>query len=214
MKTVSLTSKFYIIFFIIFSIPSSLISLKVSVLIEALPHSSFLQDLLSVGVIQAPTAVSILLLMFWIFNHYSLKFYPTRKILGIPNINGRYLGVLESAYSSNNQKNGTYDVVIEIVQTLTSIKINLYTEMSCSYSLIANLCTNEFGNHELVYVYQNKTSAMNEDADMRNHNGTTFLEIFNEGGKLIGNYFNNPRERGRFGKIEVLREGSTLKGRY
>lgn len=214
MKTFSLTSKFYIIFFIIFSVPSLWISSKISLIVDAFPHTKFLQNLVSNGVLQAPTAVVILLFIFWILNHLAIKFYFSRKILGIPNINGRYVGTLESTHSINNEKNSTYGVVIEITQTLTNIRINLYTERSCSYSLIANICTNELGNQELVYVYQNKTSAIDADADMRNHNGTTFLEILNEGQKLSGNYFNNPRERGRFGKIEVLRKDKKLKGTY
>ncbi len=212
METFSLKSKFYIIFSLLLSIPASFLASKISTYIDSLPPANLFYHLASLGIIKAPTIIVILLFFFWLFNEFVWKIYLIRKIINIPNINGRYEGSLISTYTKSNEQNGTYPIVIEIKQTLTSINVWLYTERSCSYSLIANLCKNNNGNYELVYVYQNKTSALNTDIDMRDHNGTALLEIFDDGKMLKGNYFNNPRERGRFGQIEVIYTASKLKG--
>lgn len=214
MKTFYLNSKFYIIFSLLLSVPASFLSSKITTYINSLPPTNFFYHLSSSGIIEAPTTVIILLFFFWLFNEYVWKIYLIKKIIGIPNINGRYEGSLTSTYTESKEQNGTYNIAIEIKQTLTVICVYLYTEKSCSYSLIANLCTNNNGNHELVYVYQNKTSALNTDTDMRDHNGTAFLEIFEDGKLLKGNYFNNPRERGRFGKMEVTKVTSGIKGKF
>ncbi|HCY17943.1 TPA: hypothetical protein DHT42_01965 [Candidatus Nomurabacteria bacterium] len=214
MKTFSLKSKFYIIFSLLLSVPASFLAMVITAFINSLPPTNFFYNLSSLGIIEAPTTVIILLFFFWLFNEYVWKVYLIRKMIGIPNINGRYEGSLVSTYTESKEQNGTYPIAIEINQTLTSINVFLYTERSCSYSLIANLCTNNNNNHELVYVYQNKTSALNTDTDMRDHNGTAYLEIFDDGKILKGNYFNNPRERGRFGKMEVTKVTSKVKGKF
>lgn len=135
-------------------------------------------------------------------------------MFGLPNINGRYEGDLMSSFTETKEQNGTYKTAIEIKQTLTNINVCLYTERSRSYSLIANICKNNNGNYELVYVYQNNTSVIGTDSDMRDHNGTAILEISDDGSTLDGNYFNNPRERGRYGKIKVTKVTSGINGKF
>lgn len=214
MKTFSLSSKFYILFSLVLSVPAAWLASASKDLVDSLPPGNFFHYLSSVGVFEAPTTVVLLLVMFWLFNELVWKLYPIRKLFNIPNINGRYEGNLTSTHTENNEQNGTYEIVIEIKQSLTSTSVFLYTERSCSYSLIASLGRNSNHNHELMYVYQNRTSAMNSDSDMRDHRGVAFLEIFDEGQKLIGNYFNNPRERGRYGVIDVKKVKGKLKGKF
>jgi len=213
MKTFSLSSKFYIIFSLVLSVPASLIASELKAVVDNLPSSNFFHYLASVGIFEAPTTVVLLLATFWIFNEIIWKFYPIRRLFNIPNINGRYAGNLVSTHTENNEQNGTYKIAIEIKQSLTSISVFLYTERSSSHSLMASIGQNNNQNHELTYTYQNTTSAMNSDADMRDHRGVAFLEIFEDGKSLAGNYFNNPRERGRYGKIDVKKVAGCLKGK-
>lgn len=196
------------------SFPAFWLSSKISTYLSGLPETNVLHYLSSWGFIEAPTAIAIILFIFWMLNNYLWKWLPIRKLFGIPNIDGRYEGELVSSFTETKEQNGTYKTVIEIKQTLTKITVCLYTERSCSYSLTANLCKNNNGNYELVYIYQNKTSAMGDDSDMRDHNGTAILGIFEDGNKLDGNYFNNPRERGRYGKIKVTKTSSEIRGKF
>ncbi|MFA4995636.1 MAG: hypothetical protein WC536_00650 [Patescibacteria group bacterium] len=211
MKPFRLTSKFYFIFCVVFTAPASWVSSGLIFWIEKLPHENYLYKIYSFGLFEAPTTLLILLLFFWLFNVYLWKLPLIKKLVGIPNVNGRYEGFLTSSYDKEKTK---YPTVIEIKQSLTSIKVNLYTQRSGSYNLIANICRNNNENHELVYVYQNRTSAPAPDDDMRDHTGTALLAILNRGSELNGNYFNNPRERGRHGNINVKRTTSKIEGKF
>lgn len=216
MKPLSLSYKFYILFSVILAIPASAIADKISAYVSTLPTSNFFYYLYSVGALEAPTTVAILFFFFWIFSNCLWKTPGIKHLLGIPNLNGRYEGDLTSTHTENNEQNGTYKAVIEIKQSLTAINVFLYTEdkRSYSYSLMASLMQNNNYNYELTYIYQNQTSAMGDDSDMRDHRGAAFLEIFDQGKKLSGTYFNNPRERGRYGVINVEKVKGCLKGKF
>lgn len=214
MKSLKLSYKFYFIFSLLLIVPATWIADQINKFIETIPNESFLGHLSSIGIFGVPTALAILFLFFWIFSNHIWKIKYLDKLLGMPNINGRYEGELVSSHTEDKTQNGTYPVVIEVKQTITDIEIFLYTERSCSYSLIASMCKNYAQNYELVYVYQNKTSAIHSDSDMRDHHGSAFLELIDGGNELNGYYFNNPRERGRYGKIKVTRVGIKLKGGF
>ncbi len=214
MKTYALTAKFYIIFSLLASFPSFWLSSKINTYLSGLPETSLLHYLSLWGFIEAPTTIVIILFIFWILNNCLWRWLPVRKLFGIPNIDGRYEGEIVGSFTETKEQNGTYKTAIEIKQTLTKVIVCLYTERSCSYSLTANLCRNNNGNYELVYIYQNKTSAIRTDSDMRDHNGTAILGILDDGYTLDGNYFNNPRERGRYGKIKVTKVNSKIKGKF
>lgn len=214
MKTFSLSIKFYLIFCLVLVLPAKWLATLLKTYIESLPKDNFFHYLSSVGIIEITTIV-FLLGMFWLFNKYIWQIPLVRRIINIPNINGRYEGNLTSTHTENNEENGTYPIAIEISQTLTSISVFFYTERSCSYSLIASIGQNTNNNHSLMYIYQNKTSVMTiTDADMRDHRGSVFFEIFDYGKELKGNYFNNPRERGRYGMINVKKVSRKFKRKF
>jgi len=196
MKSFNLSAKFYIIFSLLFSIPSAYIA---NVLNIWLGDANFLKQLTSSGIIEAPTTIAILLLLFWVTDKWLWRIKFVNKLLGIPDINGRYTGTLTSSFDDTK----TYSVVIEARQSLTKTIINLYTSNSSSYSLIANIGKNNKDNWSLFYIYQNNAKTINQDGDMKDHTGVGFLEIFDNGKTLKGEYFNNSRDRGRFGIISV-----------
>lgn len=189
---------------------------KIAAYVSTLSSTNFLYQLYSLGVIEIPTTVTILLFFFWIFNTRLWRYSLIRKMFGIPDLNGRYVGNLTSSYSDEAKEDVKYPVAIEIIQTLTSIKVLLYRPegKSYSYSIIANLCRNNKNNYELVYVYQSNTHTVKTDTDMRDHQGSAFLESSEDGKILSGYYFTNPRERSRYGVIEVKKAGNNLKNKY
>ncbi len=214
MQCIKLSYKFYFLFALLLIVPASKLAGWISEYVKTLPTDGIIGYLSSIGLFDAPTALVILFLFFFVFSNYLWKIKHIDTLLGIPNINGRYEGELISSHTEDKTQNGTYPIAIEVKQTLTEIQVFLYTERSCSYSLIASMCKNYTKNFELVYVYQNKTSAMHADADMRDHHGSAFLELVDKGNTLSGYYFNNPRERGRYGKIKVSRVSRKLKGGF
>ena len=121
-----------------------------------------------------------------------------RLVFRLCNINyiaGTYKGCLKSSYD-NFQKE--IPATIEIKQTLLCICIKLKTESSCSYNMDANLqceCDDTF----ILYHYENKGD-MNGKTLSR-HYGNADLSI--NGDELNGSYYNDPRERQTYGKIEM-----------
>ncbi len=210
MKTFKLNSKFYIIFTIIFLPLSFYLSNYIDNLVKNLNPEGFLGKLTHYGVLETPTTVLVLIFLFWSINTYLWRIKFVYEVLNIPNINGRYTGYLVSSYDESKK----FPIALEIVQTLTDISINLFTEKSCSYSISANLVKNHLGTWSLAYIYQNKTSAMGTNNDMRDHNGTALLDISGDCDNLEGNYYNNPRERGRFGTIKVEFSSGKIKSKF
>lgn len=210
MKPFKLGPKFYIIFCLIFSVPFAYVVTVFNAYLLTLSPNNFLNYLASSGIIEVPTTVALLLTLFWVTDNFLWRIKFIQKILDIPDINGRYEGELVSSYDETK----TYPIVLEIKQSLNKISINLFTERSSSYSLTANIGKNNKGSWSVFYIYQNNTSAMNEDEDMKDHNGVALLEIFDLGSNLKGNYFNNPRDRGRYGTINVKRIDSKKMNKY
>ena len=215
MKQFKLSAKFYIIFSLIFSIPASDTASWLQSVFNNFKETNILRYFAEMGIIEVPTAVIILLFLFWVTDKWVWRIPGLTSLLRLPdNINGRYEGDLVSSYDKDRKVDKTYKIVLEIKQSLTEIKVNLYTNNSCSYSLVASVGKNNQDNWELCYLYQNKTSTVNHDEDMKDHGGAAFLKIFDDGLKLKGNYFNNPRDRGRHGNMDLKYTGRKLLGRF
>jgi hypothetical protein len=198
MKIFHLSARFYILFTLILLAPTAYLANNILNFTDYLSQrNGYIADLINNGVLQLPTTLILLLLFFYIFNNWLWKIPPLTKLFGIPLISGRYLGKLESSYAENNMHN----IVIEIKQTLTRIKICLFAEKSRSVSLICSLFKNELGAWSLYYIYKNKTRAMGNDVDMNDHEGVAVIDI--HGKKLNGYYFNDPRNRKRSGVFNV-----------
>ena len=131
-------------------------------------------------------------------------------IHGIPNINGRYEGEGESSY----QDGFKYPVIIEVHQTLLNTLVCLYTERSGSHSVMSAMGQNERRNQYLSYSYKNAPKTVTDDRDMRPHDGFACLEIFDNGDRLEGFYFNDPRERESFGKLVLKRVSRNTQGKF
>lgn len=214
-----LSPKWYVWFALAFSWLAFFLSQLFSTWLEEVAQYLHLTDQLSLfntsGLVQAPTMLGIVVACFWLLDNCLWKIFPLKYLFNIPNINGRYKGSLTSTFTCNNQENGTYDIIIEMQQNLRGTKVRLYTATSSSFSLVEKLEKNEHGAYELSYVYQNQTAALDvTNRDMRDHRGAAFLKIFDSGTCLEGNYFNNPRDRGRYGNLKVKRVSFALQGRF
>ncbi len=211
MKQFKLSPTFYIIFSLVLAIPASFVASQAQNYLNTLSQENLLQKLASMGVVEAPTTVVVLLFLFWIIDSCFLKIKGVSRLPGLPyNINGRYEGTLVSSYDETK----TYKIILEITQKLTEVSVRLYTENSASYSLVATIGKNNQGNWCISYLYQNNTSTVNHDEDMKDHGGAATLEIMEQGARLKGNYFNNPRDRGRHGSIDAKFVAKKLEGKF
>lgn len=211
MKQFKLSAKFYIIYSLVFAVPASWIANSLQTYLTELNPANILHRFAELGIVEAPTTISLLLIGFWLIDQYLWRIKYVSLITSIPrDINGRYEGTLVSSYDLTK----TYNIALEVVQSLTNVSVNLYTENSASYTIVAAIGKNNQENWCLSYLYQNKTSTVNHDEDMKDHGGVAMLEIFDKGSTLKGNYFNNPRDRGRHGSIDVKRTSMELLGKF
>lgn len=208
MQPFKIGPKFYIIFTVLALFPAMWIARMLQNLIEV-SSTGVVKVFADLGLVEAPSAIFLIGTMYWVYERFLWRIWPVRYIHNLPDIAGRYVGEIESSYDDTK-----YPFVLEIRQTLQSVSICLYTERSSSFSVIANVGDNEYGNRILVYVYKNTPRTVSKDLDMRSHDGFACLEIFQDEHKLAGFYFNDPRERGRHGKLSCSWTESKLKGRF
>lgn len=199
--------KFYALFTLVTIIPATWIAQRISEVLAQLPEP--VSQFAKWGVVEAPTAVLLIGILFFLYERYLWRLPGIRHLHGIPDINGRYKGDVESSY--DNKK---YPIVLEIFQTLSTVKVCLYTERSSSYSVMANIGTNGHRNQFLAYAYKNTPITVSNDRDMMPHDGFACLEIFDSENRLDGNYHNDPRNRPTHGKLSCTLESQKTLGHF
>lgn len=207
MKDFKIGTKFYVYAVLLCLILAIPISKFISNLLIKL-DIDFLNELNKFGLINPPTTLFIILGIITLYTEYLWKLPLFNLIHSVPNINGRYKGIIESSYNKDQK----YHCYLEVSQTLTKINISLFTERSSSHSRTCSIVINNHNNWEIIYSYLNRPTTVNVDADMKTHSGLCCLEIFNK--NLKGTYFNNPRDRASFGSMEFEFIGSKRFGKF
>ena len=138
--------------------------------------------------------------LYWLCDRYvwRLRLLWKLKLIQIPNLNGRWVGEVESSYCKGG---GAHPVSVLILQRWSKIVIRLETEHSRSRSITASLKTNDLPNPELTYQYVNEPKSSAPDT-MAMHRGTATLELV--GHSLLGDYYTG-RGRGEIGTIKLHR---------
>ena len=136
--------------------------------------------------------------LFWLFDHYVWRLDLLRKLklLQLPDLDGEWVGEVESSYS---QDGCAHSVSVVILQRWSKILIRLETENSRSLSVMASLRTVDLPNPELSYQYVNEPKG-NAPSTMEMHRGTATLELIGIG--LEGDYYSG-RGRGEVGTIKL-----------
>ena len=121
--------------------------------------------LLHYGYIIAPVSI-----LWFLLNHYlwySRFFQSIRKSLNIPpDLQGRWEGTLENADGSKPQK-----FVIEIKQTLTTIKVHSYSSLGHSSSILTEIAADGHEDNFMIgYLWQGEINTSIKDM----HQGDVF----------------------------------------
>ncbi len=209
MSPFKLGPKFYISFVLVTLFPTVWVA---RLLEDALRYSpfDFIKSLVELRIIEAPTTVVLIGFLFWAYETSLWRLWPFHYLHKTPYIAGRYKGEIESSYQGGTK----YPIILEIRQTLSSVAVCLYAEKSPSFSVLAEIGTNEHGNDFLAYAYKNSPRTVSNDLDMRTHDGFASLEIFTKENKLEGFYYNNPRERPTHGKLSCHLMSRERKGHF
>lgn len=168
-------------------------------------------------ILKAPSNAVLIIGVLALYNKTLWKYPIFRKLVTVPNLNGRYEGKLISEYTDDNGNKIEKYCIIEITQTASSIKVYSYFEhdndLLKNSSSISNLediyCGNDNFYH-IRFIYQNKGS--NTKDGFKKHDGFNDLKYFPDTKALMGPYFTDP-ERQNKGLIEVRYISKQIKGR-
>lgn len=124
--------------------------------------------------------------LYWLFNNYAWK--VINKILKIPNLNGKYIGTLQSSY---DEFKSAINFELEIQQSFSKILIIFKTKTSKSKSLSASI--ELLGSKViLVYNYHNKPQDLRAST-LNEHKGTAWLEFDLSINEFEGFYYTDKR---------------------
>lgn len=164
-----------------------------------------LLDYLNLGIwmIDVPSVFGFYYICLKIFNKYIWKFHflRTTNLIKTPNLNGNWVGEIESSHDNFQSKN---PIKVSISQTWTKIIISLESGFSKSKSEICGITISEDKTKTITYQYLNEPLAIAIET-MEIHKGTASLSIDGDNKLLSGIYYSG-RGRQNYGTIELKKK--------
>lgn len=161
------------------------------------------------------STIGLITITFLFINNIGWKWCSFKWLIDVPNLNGRYKGILISSFLDANSKAVTKDCVIEIKQTGSSIHIFSYygdkitnSQSSRAYSVSEELVHEKNGLFQLFYIFTNEPDTL--ISQLNNHSGTAKFKYYPDIKTLEGDYYN---QRQNIGTIKVTFEQEKLLGR-
>lgn len=159
------------------------------------------ETLLHYGYIIAP--VSILWVSLDTYLWHTKFFQGIRKSLNIPpDLRGRWEGTLENADGSQPQK-----FVIEVKQTLTSIRVHSFSSIANSTSILTEIAADSHEEHFMIgYLWQGEIGATSKEMHQGEvFQGYTMLNLDEQESPrtLQGSYFTNRKSAQTRGSIKL-----------
>ena len=202
-------TKNLVIFVIVLSIGFSLLSEKID---KILPTDTTFKEIWKY--IDLFSTLSLLFLTLWFIDEIGWKWKVFNWLVDIPNLNGRYVGTLESSF----QTNGTdtiKDCVIEIRQSASILRIKSYygdpgtnNQTSVGHSR-SEIIEKDDNDHFLIsHFFAGVPDPLQKE--LKKHDGASHMKYYPDKKTLDGEYFN---DRPNKGNIKVSFKQRKLLGR-
>lgn len=160
--------------------------------------------------------LGIIMGMLLVVDQYLWKYPPFKWLYWIPNVSGRYEGVINYK-NPFTQAPDRKQCILEVFQTGSKLKVKCYFqhehmhEPSESKSLVESIIKNEDDTFSLVFTYQNEGI----QSEGQSHYGTNILKfINNKNGKFLKGYYYTNREPQTKGVMEVKHQSDKLKNDF
>lgn len=149
-----------------------------------------------------PSVAGFYGIYFYLFNYHLWKksILSKIKLVKTPNLNGQWLGFIESSFDNFTSKK---DVRVTIIQTWTKICIKLQSEQSRSKSEVCGIVIEENREATLVYSYISEPISKAPQT-MNIHKGTMIFTLNQKQNELHGEYYTG-RSRSNYGTISLKR---------
>lgn len=177
-----------------------------SLVIISISITSLINYIFTVShIVLSVTGFTVFGLIFLLFDKFLWKIDILFKlgIIKTPNLNGTWEGTLSSSY---HEFKSELPACIVIKQTWTHICISGNFNQSKSYSISANLETNNGARTVLRYVYMNKNNLAKSEGTMSTHSGITTLEFSLDEGTVEGKYYNEPPQNVNYGVLQLKKK--------
>lgn len=146
----------------------------------------------------------VLVLLFMAWDRLIWRLKPIIKYVGVPDLNGTWLGEYESVRVDPCQRvELTGPAAITVNQTFTTLSVKLMTGESKSYSVLSHITHLESGEFRINYEYAN-TPLLKFRQKMPSHLGSAELTIASARGReLTGEYWTNRMSQGTLSLVWV-----------
>lgn len=167
--------------------------------------NSFVQDIgLSTGLYSiSATTLSVFLLfsfLYWIFNKYLWRVKFLRKVLLVPDINGKWLIEGQTILKKGDQAVKDWSGTVTITQSWSKILIHLQTSQSLSKSVSASIYHDEGIGYRVLYQYENVPDA--NELELAKHSGSVEMNFDLKCLTAQGHYFTD-QHRNTVGTIKL-----------
>jgi hypothetical protein len=202
-------TKSLVLFIIILSILYSLLSEELD---KFLPTDSTFKAIWKY--IDLFSTVSLLFFTLLFIDEFGWKWKLFKWLVDIPNLNGRYEGILESTFQTSGADT-IKNCAIEIKQTASKIRIFSYygdpgtnNQTSIGYSHSEEIVKEEDGFFSVYHIFSGEPDTLQRD--LNNHYGASYMKLYPDIHVLDGSYFN---ERTNKGTLKVTFKQKKLLGR-
>lgn len=174
----------------------------------------FLTDSFNINYYQFPATGAIVLIILGLINIHWWKHFPFKYFFWVPNMSGRYEGLIKYNYLGSEEEKQCF---VEVIQNGLKIKVNSYfqknngSEKTLSKSLVETISPEDDGTYSIVLTYRNNGI----QGKFSEHCGTNILKFINNGdGRFLKGIYYTNREPQTKGIMEVSFISKTLKNDY
>lgn len=156
------------------------------------------------------STLTLVILSFAFVNEIGWKWLVFKWLVDLPDLSGRYEGLLLSSYVAQDGKFEQKECVLEIKQTASSIHISAYfgdvgthERSSRSYSVSEQIVKEKNGFVLVYYIFTNESEVLNKQ--LSNHTGTASLTYYPDTKSLDGYYYNLRQNKGTI-KVKYVQD--------
>ena len=141
--------------------------------------------------------------LYLLFDKYLWKISWLRKVLLVPDLNGRWSCNGHTNLKNAEQVDYDWKAIVSITQSWSKILIHLKTSQSESKSISASIYHEAGVGYRLLYQYNNQPNA--SELDLNNHSGSAEILFTEDTASASGSYYTD-RHRTTVGTMNLARE--------
>ena len=149
------------------------------------------------------TVFSVFAVLYWLFDRHLWKAKLLRRYLLVPDLNGTWHCLGQTALKNGKPVDYLWDAKITISQSWSKVLIHLQTQQSGSKSVSASIHHDKGVGYRVLYQYANEPNA--DEIDLNKHSGACELLFSEDATTAKGSYYTD-RHRTTVGTMTLNKE--------